>query len=58
MTQNGLDLIKRFEGFSRTVYFCPAGYPAIGYGHVVKDDDDFQQALMKHRPRNCYAKTQ
>ncbi len=41
ITQNGLDLIKRFESFSRTVYFCPAGYPTIGYGYVVKDDEDF-----------------
>ena len=36
ITQAGLDLIKRFEGFSPTVYICPAGYPTIGYGHVVK----------------------
>jgi len=45
ITQNGLDLIKRFEGFSRTVYFCPAGYPTIGYGHVVKDDEDFSAGI-------------
>jgi lysozyme len=45
ITQNGLDLIKRFEGFSRTVYFCPAGYPTIGYGHVVKDDEDFSAGV-------------
>lgn len=36
ITQAGLDLIKRFEGFSHIVYICPAGYPTIGYGHVVK----------------------
>jgi lysozyme len=36
ITQAGLDLIKRFEGFSPTIYICPAGYPTIGYGHVVK----------------------
>jgi lysozyme len=36
ITQAGLDLIKGFEGFSPTVYICPAGYPTIGYGHVVK----------------------
>ena len=36
ITQAGIDLIKRFEGFSPTVYICPAGYPTIGYGHVVK----------------------
>ncbi|MCG7878288.1 MAG: lysozyme [Candidatus Thiodiazotropha endolucinida] len=45
ITQNGLDLIKRFEGFSRTVYFCPAGYPTIGYGHVVKGDEDFSAGI-------------
>ncbi|MCH2037353.1 MAG: lysozyme [Rickettsiales bacterium] len=47
ITQNGLDLIKRFEGFSRTVYFCPAGYPTIGYGHVVKDGEDFSNGIME-----------
>ena len=36
VTQEGLDLIKRFEGFRPTIYFCPAGWPTIGYGHVVK----------------------
>ncbi|WP_375645432.1 lysozyme [Bartonella sp. AA56HLJMS] len=45
ITQNELDLIKRFEGFSRTVYFCPAGYPTIGYGHVVKNDEDFSAGI-------------
>ena len=45
ITQNGLDIIKRFEGFSRTVYFCPAGYPTIGYGHVVKDEEDFSAGI-------------
>ena len=45
LTQNGLDLIKLFEGFSRTVYFCPAGYLTIGYGHVVKDDEAFSAEI-------------
>lgn len=35
VTDAGLNLIKQFEGFSPTVYVCPAGYPTIGYGHVV-----------------------
>ncbi|BCL40994.1 TPA: lysozyme [Enterobacter roggenkampii] len=35
VTEVGLNLIKRFEGFSPTIYICPAGYPTIGYGHVV-----------------------
>jgi len=39
ITQEGLDLIKRFEGFSPTIYICPAGYPTIGYGHVICDKE-------------------
>ena len=35
VTEEGLSLIKRYEGFSPTIYICPAGYPTIGYGHVV-----------------------
>ena len=45
VSDKGLDLIKRFEGFSRTVYFCLAGYPTIGYDHVVKDDEDFSAGI-------------
>lgn len=41
ITQQGLDLIKSFEGFSETVYICPAGYPTIGYGHLVKEHENF-----------------
>ena len=37
ITDEGLRLIQRFEGFSPTIYICPAGWPTIGYGHVVKD---------------------
>jgi GH24 family phage-related lysozyme (muramidase) len=39
VTDAGLTLIKRFESFSATVYVCPAGYPTIGYGHVVLDGE-------------------
>ena len=37
ITREGLDLIKRFEGFSPEIYTCPVGYPTIGYGHLVLD---------------------
>jgi lysozyme len=33
-SQNGIDLIKRFEGFRAKPYRCPAGVPTIGYGHT------------------------
>ena len=35
ISQNGIDLIKRFEGFSPTAYLCPAGVWTIGYGHTA-----------------------
>lgn len=34
-SQKGIDLIKRFEGFSPVAYLCPAGVWTIGYGHTA-----------------------
>ncbi len=39
ITDQGLDLIKKFEGFSPTIYICPGGWPTIGYGHVVREHE-------------------
>lgn len=47
MTQQGLDLIKHFEGFKSQSYLCPAGYPTIGYGHVIKPQEDFSKGVNK-----------
>ena len=44
VTDGGLALIKRFEGFAPEVYICPGGWPTIGYGHVVRDDERDQFA--------------
>ncbi len=30
--QDLLEIVKRLEGFSSTIYSCPAGFPTIGYG--------------------------
>lgn len=43
ITQDGIDLIKRFEGFSSSVYICPAGYPTIGYGHLVRSGESYTE---------------
>lgn len=37
ISKKGLDLICRFEGFSPIIYMCPAGYPTIGYGHLITE---------------------
>ncbi len=39
LTDEGLALIKRFEGFAPEIYVCPGGWPTIGYGHVVRDHE-------------------
>lgn len=39
ITQEGLALIKRFEGFEAKAYRCPAGYWTIGYGHMIRPDE-------------------
>ena len=33
-SENGLDLIKHFEGCELKAYKCPAGVWTIGYGHT------------------------
>jgi len=37
INQEGLDLIKEFEGFFSDSYLCPSGVWTIGYGHTGKD---------------------
>ena len=32
--KEGLNLIKKFEGFKAKPYLCPAGVPTIGYGNT------------------------
>lgn len=45
-SQNGINLIKQFEGCKLTAYKCPAGVWTIGYGHTngVKSGQTITQA--------------
>lgn len=36
-----LDIIKSCENWEPLVYICPAGYPTIGWGHVVLKGETF-----------------
>lgn len=38
ISQLGINLIKRYEGFSSKAYLCPAGVWTIGYGHTKSAD--------------------
>jgi lysozyme len=37
VNHRGIQLIKQFEGFEPKIYLDAAGYPTIGYGHLVRD---------------------
>lgn len=41
----GVSLIRAFEGFSPTPYICPAGFPTVGYGHLVEEGERFDMPL-------------
>lgn len=45
-SENGLAIIKKFEGLRLKAYRCPAGVPTIGYGHTkgVKMGDTITSA--------------
>lgn len=45
MTIQGLELIKQYEGFSPVIYRCPAGYDTIGYGHLIRQGEDFAEGI-------------
>jgi lysozyme len=38
MTQEGINLIKKYEGLKLKAYLCPAGVPTIGYGNTYYPD--------------------
>lgn len=41
ISEQGIALIKKHEGFSPRAYLCPAGKVTIGYGHVVLPHENF-----------------
>lgn len=56
ISQKGLDLIKKFEGFSNKEYICPAGKATIGYGHVILADEHFQEPMTRREAENLLKK--
>lgn len=47
MNRAGLDLLKSFEAFRAERYFCQAGKPTIGYGHVILPGDTFAEPMTE-----------
>lgn len=38
VSQKGLNLIKKYEGFKSKPYLCPSSVPTIGYGSTYYED--------------------
>jgi len=55
-SQKGLDLIKKYEGFSDKEYICPAGKPTIGYGHVILPFEHFPSTITKEEAETLLKK--
>ena len=45
LSPSGLAFIQRHEGYSGTVYKDSAGYPTIGYGHLILAGEDFSDGI-------------
>jgi lysozyme len=49
LSANGLQFIEKHEGYSGTVYKDSAGNPTIGYGHLIKEGEDFSKGITKEK---------
>ncbi|MCP4394494.1 MAG: lysozyme [Alphaproteobacteria bacterium] len=56
ISTEGLYLIKKFEGFSPEIYICPAGYPTIGYGHLLRKGEDFSGGISENAAEDLLRK--
>lgn len=46
INEEGIALIKQFEGFSAEAYTCAGGYLTIGYGHKLLPSDRYKSVTM------------
>ena len=53
-SKNGVDLIKRFEGYRSDLYYCQAGYPTIGYGHRILENEIFNTLTLLEAEQLLY----
>ena len=47
LSAEGLDLIKKSEGFRDRAYRDVAGFPTIGYGHLIKPAESFPSGIAE-----------
>jgi lysozyme len=49
LSKEGLGFIQQQEGYSDKIYKDSAGNPTIGYGHLIKDGEDFSKGITKEK---------
>lgn len=54
--ESTIDLIKTFEGFSATIYKCPAGIETFGYGSLVSHYTDITFPISSELAEECLLK--
>lgn len=47
LSEAGMNLLKRSEGFRRETYLDAAGLPTIGYGHRLREGESFPQGISE-----------
>jgi lysozyme len=45
--EQGIELIKQFEGFKDEPYICSGGYLTIGYGHRLLPSDRYNKITLE-----------
>jgi lysozyme len=46
-----IDFLEERENFEPLPYLCPAGYKTVGYGHVIRKDEDFSIGISQEEAR-------
>jgi len=47
LSDDGAAFIARFEGFRSRKYTCSAGFPTIGFGHVIQPGETFERVTTQ-----------
>ena len=47
-------VIKHFEGYSPVIYEDAAGYPTIGFGHLIKPGEKIDEPLLGDAAENLF----
>jgi RHS repeat-associated protein len=56
LSKRGLDCVKSYEGLNLNVYKDSAGYPTIGYGHLILSGEDFSGGITEEQAADLLRK--